>query len=185
RARRRAARRGRTGGPNPFRGPEGARRARRPCRPTIQSGPENPRLGGRSRVDPWGARLARGDVREAGKMRIPFIVKDPCSRCLLKRDVALQKEVDEIIADVWRLALLAVALQNFHYGLRKPVPGASVLDEVVEALVQRLPAGFLHALLEPASRFQGEAGANAGEFHRSWRPCHSLRIGCLQGVCQT
>src|SRR5207302_7915433 len=114
-----------------------------------------------------------------------FIVEDPCSGCFLERDVALQKEVDEIIADVGRLALLAVALQNFHYGLRKPVPGASVLDQIVEDLVQRLPAGFLHALLEPASRFQGEAGANAGEFHRSSRACHSLRLGCLQGVCQT
>src|SRR5207245_7359145 len=81
-----------------------------------------------------------------------FIAEDPLSGCLLKRDVALQKEVEEIVADVGRLALFTVALRDFDYGLRKPVPRASVLDQVVEDLVQGLPAGFLHALLEPAPR---------------------------------
>src|SRR5439155_785900 len=91
------------------------------------------------------------------------------SGCLLKRDVPLQKEVDEVVADVGRLALLAVAVENLNDGLRKAEPRTSVLDEVVQNLVQRLPARFFHALPEPATRFQGEAGAEPGELPRSWR----------------
>ncbi|TMA71169.1 MAG: hypothetical protein E6J67_23535 [Deltaproteobacteria bacterium] len=54
-----------------------------------------------------------------------FIVRLSCSGCLLKRDVPLQKEVDEVVADVGRLALLAVAVENLNDGLRKAEPRTS------------------------------------------------------------
>src|SRR5205814_8348597 len=97
-----------------------------------------------------------------------FIVRLSCSGCLLKRDVPLQKEVDEVVADVGRLALLAVTVENLNDGLRKAERRTSVLDEVVQNLVQRLPARFFQALFEPALRFQRDACADAGELDRSW-----------------
>src|ERR1700687_5453416 len=91
---------------------------------------------------------------------------------LLKSDVSLQKEADEILAKVVRLPLPAILVERLDDGLGKPIPGAGVIDEVVDDLVERLPAGLLHPLLEPRSCLKRKPGTDAGELDRPWGARH-------------
>ncbi len=65
-----------------------------------------------------------------------------------------------------RLALLPVAFEDLDDRLRKPVPGASILDEVIHHLVEGLPSGLFHPLFQPAPGLKWEASADVGELDR-------------------
>src|SRR5438105_13751723 len=95
---------------------------------------------------------------------------------LLQSNVPLQKQVDEVVPKVVRLAQLPVALQDLDDGFREPVPRSGILDEIVDHLVQGLPASPFHPLFQPAPGLKREASADAGEFDRSRGACHEEKL---------
>src|SRR5205085_7379728 len=62
----------------------------------------------------------------------------------LYRDVSLEEEVHHVLAEVLCLAAPPVAVQGVNHRRWKPIPGARVLDEIVDDFVERLPPRFLH-----------------------------------------
>src|SRR5471030_2748088 len=95
---------------------------------------------------------------------------------LLQGNVPLQKQIDQVVPKGVRLALLPVPFEDLDDGLRKPIPRTSVLDEVVDHLVQGLPAGLSHPLFEPAPGLKWEASADARELNRSRGSCHAKEL---------
>src|SRR5438128_6514629 len=87
-------------------------------------------------------------------------------------NVSLQKQTDEVLAKVLHLATPPVALQSVDHRRRKPIPGASILDEVVHHLVERLSAGLLHPLVQPSADLERNSDADVGQLDRARSTCH-------------
>src|SRR4051812_15129065 len=92
----------------------------------------------------------------------------------LKLHIPLQEQTDEVLAEVFSLAALPVAVQGVDHRRRKPIPGARILDEVVHHLIQRLPAGVFHPLVEPAADIERNSDADVGQLDGPRSSCHSL-----------
>src|SRR5437899_1022268 len=95
---------------------------------------------------------------------------------LLEGYVAFEQKADEVVSKAMRLALLAIAFERLDDWRGKPIPRASILDEVVDHLVERMPAGLLHALFEPAPGLERKASTDAGQFDRSRSTCHARSL---------
>ena len=61
---------------------------------------------------------------------------------MMHADILLKKKADDVVAEAVHLPLLAITVQGIDHRLWQAVPGATILDEVINHLVQRLPTGF-------------------------------------------